>query len=110
MNASSSSSPKTPLVSTFAGDPDMQDLVEMFVDELPERIESLRKSFEQHQFDDLKRFAHQIKGAGGGYGYPVLTTAARELEQAVAADLDMESISKSLDELVLLCERACLAA
>lgn len=107
---SSSSSPKTPLVSNFANDPDMQDLVELFIDELPERIQSLRESFEQQQFDELKRFAHQIKGAGGGYGYPVLTIAARQLEQAVANNLEIESISKSLNELISLCERACLAA
>ncbi len=102
-------SPKTeltPLISNYATDPDMADLVEMFVDELPQRIDSLQSLFEQEQFKDLETLAHQIKGAGGGYGYPSLTDAARTLENALKEAGDLTKMQNALDELVQLCERA----
>ncbi len=102
----------TPLKSTFAQDPDMADLVEMFIDELPQRINSLQQFYDQEQFQDLQTLAHQIKGAGGGYGYPSLTEAARTLENAVQEDGagDLKNVQSALDELIHLCQRAQLAS
>lgn len=97
-----------PLVSSFADDPDMADLVEMFVDELPQRIDSLRSLFDQQQFQDLETMAHQIKGAGGGYGYPSLTEAARKLENTLKKQNNLHGVQTALEELIQLCTRACL--
>ena len=99
-----------PLLSKFADDPDMADLVEMFIDDLPKRINELATSFEQQQFDDLRRIAHQIKGAGGGYGYPELTEAATVLEDSLKQNDELDAIHDAFDELLTLCKRATLAA
>lgn len=44
--------------------------------------------------------------AGGGYGFPVLTTAAAELEAAIVAGASAVSIERYLATLTVLCARA----
>lgn len=100
----------TPLTSKFADDPDMTDLIEMFVNDLPQQIESLRTSFEQRHFQDLQVIAHQIKGAGGGYGYPSLTNAASSLEDSIKQDARLENVQRALNDLIQLCQRAQLTS
>ena len=36
---------------------------------------------------DLARLAHQLKGAAGGYGYPSISSAARDVEQHAKASV-----------------------
>ncbi len=49
------------LQSEFADDPEMQDLVELFVSELPERVAVLRSGLESNALEECAR-VH----AGGG--------------------------------------------
>ena len=94
------------LVSTLADDEDMIDLVEMFVDELPERASGMEKALAEKDFATLKMLAHQLKGAAGGYGFPTITDAARELELTSHAADDIEKMTAEVNELVDLCGRA----
>ncbi len=99
------------LISEFAGDPDMAELVRLFVEEMPERIESIMQTWERAAAGDLRRLAHQMKGACGGYGFPQVGQAAGVLESSLAAigqtaDAgDLEGLRQQLDELVGLCRR-----
>ncbi|NOG54626.1 MAG: Hpt domain-containing protein [Planctomycetes bacterium] len=96
-----------PVVSEFADDPDMLELVEMFVDELPQRVQSLQSSFESQMMDELLRLSHQLKGACGGYGFPSLSEAAAELEGLLKSGAgDPGQIEAAMNELVDLCRRA----
>ncbi len=54
-------------------------------------------------YESLRRLAHQMKGAGGSYGYPMLTEAAKELEEAAIAS-DVEAGTTALDKLEVLCQ------
>ena len=94
----------TPLTSTFAGDPDMMELVEFFVQQMPSRIDALRASVDIGSIDELKSLAHQLKGAGGSYGFPLITESARRLEEN-ASGAEIDDIRKSVDELIALCGR-----
>jgi len=99
------------LISEFAGDPDMAELVRLFVDEMPERIDSLMETWQRGAAADLRRLAHQMKGACGGYGFPQVGKAAGMLESSLAAlgqsteAGDLEGLRQQLDELVGLCRR-----
>ena len=98
--------PASFLYSSLADDPDLGELVEMYVDEMPERIESLRSLLAAEDWNELSRFAHQIKGAGGSYGFEQLTPLAFTLEQAAReADLP-DAIRAACDALVDACGRA----
>jgi PAS domain S-box-containing protein len=87
--------------SQFAGDPDMADVIEEFVARLPGTVTAMVESLERSGHEDLRRLAHQLKGAGGGYGYPLLTEQARKLEDATrTADVEAERVA--LNELQAL--------
>ena len=113
-----------PLFSEFAKDPDMIELVELFVNELPARIKAMQEAIAANNLDVLKRAAHQLKGAGGGYGFPSVSAAAGRLEHSIVESaggpsptataiptlppesLVLAKIRKELDDLVNLCNRA----
>ena len=92
------------IVSEFADDPEMTDLVDGFVDGLRDSIERAQVALTADDMVVLQRVAHQLKGAAGGYGFMQITEAAASLENAVR-QRDAE-IPKKLAEVVALCRRA----
>ena len=101
-----SSQTTVPLVSEFACDEDMVELVEMFVQELPLRIASIEEAMALRDLDSLARLVHQLKGAAGGYGFPSITEAATQLEDTAQAADDLEKLTSETKDLVALCARA----
>lgn len=83
----------------------MVDLIEMFVDELPDRLAALERAFMGRRMDDLGRSAHQLKGAGGSYGFDEVTKAAAQLEQTVREQAAEEVVRNAVDELSAICRR-----
>lgn len=102
-------SPRT--VSEFANDPEMAELVQLFVSEMPARIEALRAAWTQKQLVNLTRLSHQLKGASAGYGFPTIGNAAARLETALkgldSGPSDVEKLAAEFRELVDLCASAC---
>lgn len=95
-----------PILSSFRDDPDMVPIIEEFVNELSERIVALRSTFEAGEVEELRRLAHQLKGAGAGYGYEPITTAAAKLESAIKlTNGGLDPVRGQLNELIELCER-----
>jgi HPt (histidine-containing phosphotransfer) domain-containing protein len=78
-----SSGGKPKLRSLFEDDPEMTEILGVFVQEMPGRIADFRACWEGKELDRLTRLAHQLKGAGGGYGYPALGEAADRLEKTL---------------------------
>jgi signal transduction histidine kinase/CheY-like chemotaxis protein/HPt (histidine-containing phosphotransfer) domain-containing protein len=98
-----------PLLSEFAGDPDMEDLIAEFLGELPYRMHEIEQAMRARDLNLLATLAHKIKGAGGGYGYAPITTTARELERLARGPEDLGSINQAVSELQSICNRACAA-
>src|SRR5206468_6136048 len=57
-----------PVRSTMAADADMKDVLAEFVGRLPTQVNRLAGLLRAADLDELRRAAHQLKGAGGGYG------------------------------------------
>ena len=83
-------------------DPDFVDLVEEFVESLEGRLQDLQLALAGQDLAQLRSLAHQLKGSGGGHGYPILTEKAAALEQqAVAGDVSaMEASVAELTDLI----------
>ncbi len=94
------------IVSTFADDPEMADLVELFTGELPKRIESIESAFEAQSWDSLRTIAHQLKGSAPSYGFESIGQAAGKVEHGVVAGPDAESLRGDVEALLSLCRRA----
>lgn len=101
------SSSTTELIrSELASDPDMQDLIRLFVDEFPERIDTMRSAWEREQRDELMRLAHQLKGAAPGYGFPQIGRSAAMLEDALKGlTQDLRAVQNEFDTLIRQCGR-----
>jgi HPt (histidine-containing phosphotransfer) domain-containing protein len=93
------------ITSSFSDDPDMTELIEMFVDELPERIDAVRRAMDEQSWDTLRTLSHQLKGAAPGYGFGPVGDAAAELERLVKDTADAEQIRDAVDSLLAVCGR-----
>ena len=94
------------LLSEVADDPDMDLLINGFVGKLGTKVTLMREYLSNHQLDQLGCIAHQLKGAGGGYGFPSISESARHLEECAKTDIDLEKIQNAVSELATICERA----
>lgn len=61
-------------------DEDYFDIVEKFVENLPGYEDQMKDALAEQEWEQMAFVCHQVKGMGGGYGYPQLTELARELE------------------------------
>jgi len=94
------------LISEFVDDPDMGEIIEMFVDGLTDRISQLDDALDRADFATLARVTHQLKGAAGGYGYPTISELAAEAERLAKSEGPLPELTSMLNSLVLLCRRA----
>ncbi|TVQ83001.1 MAG: Hpt domain-containing protein [Phycisphaeraceae bacterium] len=95
-----------PLISDFSDDAEMAPLIEEFALEMPENIDRMLSHWRKQEMTALRRTVHQLRGAGGGYGFPSITESAESVEQQIdTTPDDLEAIGKALDELIQLCAR-----
>jgi len=94
-----------PIHSTYEDDPDMLEIVREFADDAPARAADLETRLGDGDMERLRTLAHQLKGAGGGYGFQQITDLAAELEQAVKQSMDIVVVQ---DRCAALCD--CLRA
>ena len=95
----------TPIYSLLADDPDLHEIVKMFIEEMPTRINQLINEFIAKNWGELERTAHQLRGAAGSYGFVEVTPTAGKLEQSLKENLPEEEIQQLLTELIELCRR-----
>jgi HPt (histidine-containing phosphotransfer) domain-containing protein len=93
------------IYSTLLDDPDLQELVELFVEELPQRTAQLMAAKSAGDRSELGRYAHQLKGAVGAYGFEGVTQYAARLEEAARSDAPEEEIERALTDLIEICGR-----
>lgn len=94
-----------PLVSELLIEaPDYYDLVAAFVDELPGLIQDLQKLHDVEDWDTMSEKIHDLKGLGGGYGYPQISEVATTIESGLL-DQQHALIAVQLEKLVQLLDR-----
>jgi HPt (histidine-containing phosphotransfer) domain-containing protein len=94
------------LVSNLAGDPDLADLLEEFISELPARAGAIEQARAAGDFDTLIRLGHQLKGSAGAYGFPSITEAAANLEHIARRRASLEELIGAVQSVADLCRRA----
>ncbi|MFI5314875.1 MAG: Hpt domain-containing protein [Myxococcota bacterium] len=87
--------------SVYENDPDMLEIVREFAAELPARVAKLEAHLSAGELRELQTLAHQLKGAGGGYGFPLITELAASLESALKQGADAPVVK---DRATALCE------
>lgn len=66
-------------------DPDLIDLIDKFMVRLPIMRDAINLAHSDNNEEELSRLIHQMKGVGGGYGYPGLTELCAKIEFQIAS-------------------------
>lgn len=79
-------------------DSDLEDIIPGFLQNRQSDIEAILEALDKDDYESIRILGHNMKGAGGGYGFEVITDIGSAIEQA-AKNNDADEIKRSLDEL-----------
>ena len=92
------------ITSFLADNPDYHKTIDMFVDNLAERIQAMQDSLDNGDFQDLANKVHSLKGLGSFAGFSIYSDMAKEMEDMLDGN-QTDSLQKQLDELVRFCDK-----
>lgn len=84
-------------------EPDLISLIDRFISRLPGMQEAIIKAFNDKDWETFAGLIHQMKGVGGNYGYPMLTTLCAEIEEAVKEE-NFDGVENQLNKFKLMSE------
>ena len=87
-----------PVPRTIAISDQVMALVPQYLASKEKQIEEARAALASRDFGPIRRFGHNLKGTGRGYGFPPIEEMGREIERA-AAQADPNRIAEQLDAL-----------
>ena len=100
---------RPPIYSVYGTDPDMAELVDLFVAGVAETADAVRAAVAQEDWDAVRRGAHKVKGSAAGYGFEELGEEAGRLESLIARDGSLEvepdEIREAVDRFESVCRR-----
>lgn len=96
--------PFLPLYSSLSTDPDMAELLEMFVSDMPLHVAAMESAVKTEDWSGLQRIAHRLKGSAPGYGFSPVGASAGALELAISYS-DRETVLKRAERLLFQCRR-----
>lgn len=94
-----------PIRSSLAADPELQELLAQFVDEMPSRVALLQRHFDAGDWEAMRTAAHRLKGAAGSYGFEPLVPCALRLETLLLHQPTRAEIGPAFFDLVARCRR-----
>jgi PAS domain S-box-containing protein len=77
----------------------LAELIPGFLKNRQKDIDTLKQSVEWKDFATIQRIGHQLRGAGGGYGFMGISEIGAQLETA-GRDLDLDGTKHALDALI----------
>src|SRR3984885_2319301 len=90
--------PRAPVSRTIAISEQVMALVPQYLASKEKQIEEARAALASRDFGPIRRFGHNLKGTGRGYGFPPIEEMGKEIEQA-AAQADPSRVADQLDAL-----------
>ena len=97
---------REPLTSTLRDDPEMAPLIGQFLEDIPKQIERILAALAADDRDGLIAIARHLRATAGGYGYGVITDAARDVETALQAKAPRSEVRTKVRELLDWCRLA----
>ena len=91
-----------PMTSALAEDPELAEVLGEFVGALPQKVTRMFELLTTRDMAELCRFAHQLKGAAGGYGFPRLSARAGDLEARLQRNATFDEVADLVAEIALL--------
>ncbi|GEM_PF-413996 len=88
-----------PLVKVESLDDSSSDLQNQFLKSLDLKMLSIKELFENKSMELLSKEIHQLRGAGGFFGFPLLTQISEKIEYAVKNESNEQLIQHLIKEL-----------
>ena|SRR3989338_4187854 len=79
-------------------DPEIKEIIPLFLKHREEDLNAIAQALKTNDFESARRLGHQMKGAGGGYGFEGITKIGADLEVR-AKEGDSAGVQKALDDL-----------
>ncbi len=86
--------------SEFSDDQDMRELIDLYVSRLPAEIARLNALLAGGDLEALRKLAHQLKGSGGGYGFPRVTELAAIVDHSINQGVAVEQVRAEVEALI----------
>ncbi len=93
------------IISTCQNDPAIAEILPEFVANLPEQVSQIEKLLKEGAMSQLAQAVHQLKGAGGCYGFQIISDTAKVAETAVRSEAAIEQIQADVESLISLIRR-----
>jgi len=90
--------PKASVARTISISEQVMALVPQYLASKEKQIEEARAALASRDFGPIRRFGHNLKGTGRGYGFPPIEEMGKEIEQA-AVQADPNRVADQLDAL-----------
>ena len=81
-------------------------LEQRFKEQLPVWLEGMSSSIEERNKSEICRLSHVLKGLGGSFGYPEITSISSDIEETCKAN-DHEAVKKKFKQLEIFCIDNC---
>lgn len=94
------------LAQSLQSDPAYRDLISGFVDVLPERTAGILAAIDAEDREEVIRLAHQLKGAGGSYGFDEISVRAKVVEDLARGGASPTLLRDAMQALDSACELA----
>jgi len=69
-------------------------------------VSKLQNLLQDNNLAELKRAVHQLKGAGGGYGFGQLSLLAASVEKRIKDGDPLDNLTASVSQLIALIRRS----
>ncbi len=79
-------------------DSDLKEIIPIFMENRESDIADLKKNIEANNYDEIEKIGHQLKGAGGSYGFDYITEIGKEIEN-IADNNNPTEIKQLINEL-----------
>jgi signal transduction histidine kinase/CheY-like chemotaxis protein len=90
-------------------DPEYLHLVRRFLDGLPAQLQEITRAAQTRDWAQLQGAVHKLKGMGGGFGFPELSSSAATLNDELRRQT-YDRVAERVAELARLIHAACTAA
>lgn len=82
----------------------VKELLADFINELLKMLTHIKMSFVNEEWPNMCATVHDLKGMGGGFGYPQLSELAEKLETELKNE-NYQAVRMLLNELDNMCQR-----
>lgn len=95
--ASSATQDDSPIYSQLGdNDPEIQSLLLRFIQGLPEMVSRIGQLYQQQDWSGFRQRIHDLKGAAGNFGFPMLSKLAEDIETALK-QVDYQTLANLYD-------------